>query len=87
MNPTLLIALLAALFFACGIVVTILAFRRAPDGYEDEAGFHVVAGQKNDGMEAPALPAARPEIRFGALHSGLSPAGCDLPNVREMIGR
>jgi hypothetical protein len=40
MQVTLLLSLLGSLFFVSGIVVTIAAFRNAPEGYEDESGFH-----------------------------------------------
>jgi hypothetical protein len=86
MNPALLIALFSALFLAAGIVVTIVAFRRAPHGYEDETGFHALPTPKEE-VETPVVTSARPEFRFGALHAGLSPAGGDLPDIRDMVGR
>lgn len=87
MHPALLIALLAAFLLACGIVVTVVAFRRAPDGYEDESGFHVIPTPKSDDVTVPAAATARTDARFGSLHAGLSHVTYDLPQIRDMIGR
>lgn len=43
MNSTLLLLLAGAGLYAVGAMVTLAALRRAPDGYEDEAGFHAEA--------------------------------------------
>jgi hypothetical protein len=53
MQPTLL-SLLAAFFSVSGIIVMALAFRRAPDGYEDESGFHAVSSERDAGFAASA---------------------------------
>lgn len=59
MQPTLLFTLLGSLFFVCGTIVTIAAFRRAPDGYEDESGFHALSPSSGNGVD-------------GAIQAGLS---------------
>ena len=41
MSTTLtLLSILAALVFLSGLVVTAIGLLRAPEGYEDESGFH-----------------------------------------------
>jgi hypothetical protein len=51
MQPALLFSLLGSLFFVSAIVVTIAAFRRAPEGYEDESGFHAIARSSATGVQ------------------------------------
>lgn len=40
MNSTFLLLLVGGALYAVGALVTLAALRRAPDGYEDETGFH-----------------------------------------------
>ena len=46
-----------SLVFGVGTIITVLALRRAPEGYEDETGFHYTAPQSGTTDRADAAHA------------------------------
>lgn len=53
--------ILSGLGFAIGVVITIVGLVRAPEGFEDEAGFHPAAPDSSaQTAMAPASHAVRP---------------------------
>ena len=52
---TVWLALLGIASIGIGVLITFLASRNAPDGFEDQTGFHV--GQKAEPSAGPRSPA------------------------------
>lgn len=64
MNPTILLCLALAVFLAVAVGVAVAALVQAPEGFEDDGGFHAVRAIPNgttaDASSEPRAPESVP---------------------------